>query len=279
VPSLSGFGSLCPVAVRTTSASAEAAVRTIAAWMNPNPFTPVFAIPPAMLTPYQGSRRLMITSEAPIVARRSWAASERNSSPGLERSLWAGGSPAFEAPSVSFGGPSVEGLPATVARVEVVPVLDRVLAELPAQIHLLAVANRRKVDQSAVDVADDDPRLLERAEKLAHLEERLAHLAPGRPAAVLGRGLGQRLVRVGADELLLRLAKLGQHRSHAREQRVRLLDRVVLLVDQGTAGARSTPRAAAHEPTGAVLAASRRARSRLASSSPISRSWPWNASC
>ena len=50
--------------------------------------------------------------------------------------------------------PSVERLPATVARLEVVPEADLVLAELPAEVDLAALADRREVDQAAVDVAD-----------------------------------------------------------------------------------------------------------------------------
>src|SRR5215211_97597 len=98
---------------------------------------------------------------------------------------------------------SVKWLPAPVPGLEVVPVGDRILAELPAQIDLLAVADRREVDQAAVDVAHHDAGLLEGGEQPSHLEERLPDLASGLAAAVRGRGVGEQLVSVLVDQQVL----------------------------------------------------------------------------
>src|SRR3954447_22926811 len=89
---------------------------------------------------YHGSNRLPTMTAAPITAIRSLPPRPRrslSSSPGKERR-------------------SVERLAATVPALEFVPVGDLVLAELPAEVDLAAIDQRREVDQSTVDVAEDD---------------------------------------------------------------------------------------------------------------------------
>src|SRR5688500_1403740 len=115
---------------------------------------------------------------APRKAIRSLPLSPRRS-----RTSWRGSSPIFN--GSRFRAPSrlVERLAATVARVELVPVVDLVLAELPAEIDLLAPDHRWEVEQSPVDVAEDDPRLLEHLQQAPDLEQGDAHLAPLLPAA------------------------------------------------------------------------------------------------
>src|SRR5918994_1134832 len=189
----------------------------MAASTQPNVPIAVFTSPPASVTPYQGKNRLATTIAAPATARRSCAV----------RVLRSG---------------SIELSPAPIAGLEIVPVLDRVLAELPAQVDLLAVADRREVDQTAVDVPHHDPGLLERAEQAAHLEEGLAALAAGLPASVSGCRLRERLVRLGVGQLILRVTQPPKHRLDGRKQRVRLLDRVVALVDSASLAARALTR-------------------------------------
>src|SRR6188472_2958038 len=77
-------------------------------------------------------------------------------------------------------------------RLELVPVPDPLLPELPAEIDLAAVAKRREIDQPAVEVAKDDPDGLELDEPPPNVSEALAH-EPRRLAAAVGRGdLGER---------------------------------------------------------------------------------------
>src|SRR5215211_9266928 len=95
---------------------------------------------------------------------------------------------------------SVKWLPAPVPGLEVVPVGDRVLAELPAQIDLLTVADRREVDQAAVDVAHYDAGLLEGGEQTSHLQEGLPDLPSGIAAAVRRCGVREQFVGVLVDE-------------------------------------------------------------------------------
>src|SRR5688572_28541697 len=174
----------------------------------------------ANVTPYHGSSRLTATIPTPIAARRSWAPSERRR--------------------------SVKRLPAPVAVLDVVPPVDRVLAQLPAEIDLLAVADRREVDQPAVDVAHDDAGLLERAEQPAHLEERLADLAPLLTAAVCRRRLGLHLVRLLIGQQVLGVAQPLEHGLDAREHPLGLVAAVVAVVDHAVSGTavRAAPAAA-----------------------------------
>src|SRR5215217_8094638 len=88
---------------------------------------------------------------------------------------------------------SIEGLSATESLLDLVPVVDPVLAELPAEVDLAALAHRGEVDQPAVDVAYDDAGFLEAPEQAADLEESLAD-GPAVVAATVGRrGLAHRL--------------------------------------------------------------------------------------
>ena len=61
----------------------------------------------------------------------------------------------------SGGSGSGQRLPSRVPAVELVPPGDLVLAELPAQVDLLAVQDRWEIDQSTLDVLDDDARSLD----------------------------------------------------------------------------------------------------------------------
>src|SRR3954451_19787976 len=58
-------------------------------------------------------------------------------------------------PSAARRGSS-ERLASAITRVGVVPELDLVLTRLPAEVHLAPVAQRREVDQPALEVAQDD---------------------------------------------------------------------------------------------------------------------------
>src|SRR5207247_8038532 len=89
-------------------------------------------------------------------------------------------------------GCSSERLAATESPLQVMPVGDLVFTELPAEIHLAAVDQRREVDEPAIDVPEDETRLLARLEEPPHLEERDAALPALVPAAVTGRGPGER---------------------------------------------------------------------------------------
>src|SRR5207248_859143 len=94
----------------------------------------------------------------------------------------------------SFSGSS-ERLSSGIARLGIVPPGDLVLSLLPAEVHLLAFAHGREVDQPALQVAEHDLHRLELVERVAKLEERGRHHLAGLPAAVRGRGLGKRLAR------------------------------------------------------------------------------------
>src|SRR4051812_34027584 len=87
----------------------------------------------------------------------------------------------------------VEGLPARKAGLGLVPVLDRVLALLPAQVDLAAVADGGEVEQAGVEVAQHDVERAQLGHRVAQLDESLGDGAAWVAAAVCGTRLGQRL--------------------------------------------------------------------------------------
>ena len=61
----------------------------------------------------------------------------------------------------------LERLAAGKARLQVVPVADLVFTLDPAEVHLAVVADRREVDEAAVEVAQHDLGLLQPGERFA----------------------------------------------------------------------------------------------------------------
>src|SRR4051812_30415014 len=204
---------------------------------------------------YQGRSRLKTITAQPITAIRSLPPSPRRS-------------------RTSFRGtdlqPLLERLAATVASLELVPVADLVLAELPAQVDLSFIQQSGEVDQAAVDVPEDEARLLDRLEQAPDLEEGDPDLLALLAAAVPRRRLGEGLVGLGVGQVVLGVAQLIEHRRQLREQCIRLLAREVTLVNE--AGALF-----AHAPVATLE--DRHSRRRPASASPIVRSCPWKARC
>src|SRR4051794_25374317 len=86
----------------------------------------------------------------------------------------AGRAPRFISGSNEFLSGSVERLAAAETVVELVPVLDGVLVVLPAEVDLAALTRGGKVDQPAVEVAQDDSRLGDSAEQAPDLKKALA---------------------------------------------------------------------------------------------------------
>src|SRR4029077_3281646 len=165
---------------------------------------------------YQGSSRLKTITPQPITAIRSFPPRPRRSRSSLRGSELR---------------PSVERLAATVACFQVVPVADFVLAELPAEVDLEAVKDRREVHQAAVDVPKNDPRLLDRLQQSPDLQEGDPDLLSLLAAAVTGSGLRESLVGFGVCEVVLRLAQPVEHGGQLRKEGVRLLPREVAFVD------------------------------------------------
>src|SRR5205085_215643 len=129
----------------------------------------------------------------------------------------------------------LERLAAGVAGVEVVPVADPVLLGLdPAQVHLLIVAPRGEVDETAVEVAQDHVALAQRGRGLAQLEEGLRHGPAGVAAAVAGHRSGERVAGVLVQQAVARLAHPRQRLRHPVQRRRRLLQRVVAGVPHRT---------------------------------------------
>src|SRR5437763_11666539 len=116
---------------------------------------------------------------------------------------------------------------ARVARVELVPVADVVLAVDPAEVDLAAVAQRGEVDEAALEVAQDEPALDDLGDAAAQLEERLADLLARRPAAVRRRALRQRAARLLVGQPLARVPQRGEPGGEPGQRGARLLDRVV----------------------------------------------------
>src|SRR4051795_11972819 len=132
-----------------------------------------------------------------------------------------------------------EGFAARKARLEVVPVLHRVLPLLPAEVDLLAVADRWKVDKTAVEVAQDEARFSEVAKEPANFEESFADRPAVLSAAVCRRRVGHRLVGLAATEAVAGGAKLVEPRADPVECGVGLFDREMALVvhsEDGSAG-------------------------------------------
>src|ERR1700704_428805 len=114
------------------------------------------------------------------------------------------------------------------ARVEVVPVRDRVLLRLdPAEVDLLVAAERREVDQAPVEVAEHDVHGIQLRGRAAQVEEGLRDRAAGVAAAVRGPGLGQRLAHLLVVEPLARVAHPLEPLGHPGHGRAGLLEGVV----------------------------------------------------
>src|SRR3954454_23998466 len=118
-------------------------------------------------------------------------------------------------------------LAARVAGVELVPQADVGLPVDPAQVHLAAVAQRGEVDEAAVEVAQDDPALVELRDAGLERDERLADLPPGRPAAVAGRRAGERRARLLVGQQLARPAQERELLDDPRQLPARLVEGVV----------------------------------------------------
>src|SRR5215212_2639219 len=122
-------------------------------------------------------------------------------------------------PSATRCGSS-ERLASGKARVRVVPEGDLVLALLPAEVDLAALAQRREVDQSAVEVAQDDLHRLELAERALKLEERLGDDAARGAAAVRRARLLERGASLLVAELHTRGAQALDVLGHERQRGV-----------------------------------------------------------
>ena len=118
----------------------------------------------------------------------------------------------------------LERLTAGVARVEVVPELDVVLAVDPAQVDLGAVADGREVDQAAVEVAQDDPARVEGGDPVLELDEGLADDLAGLAAAVGRRAVGERLTGLGVGEPRAGVAQGEERAAHPAELRAGFLE-------------------------------------------------------
>src|SRR5262245_3153109 len=157
-----------------------------------------------------------------------------------------------------------ERLAATITTIEVVPILDIVLAELPAEIDLPSLHQSREVDQAPIDVPQHDSRLRHGVEQTSDLEKGHSDL-PSLLAAAVGWGrLGEHLVGLAVGELILGPLQLRQQRAQLRQKSIRLLLGEVALMDELGA-------LVGHAPAAAVRDA-RRSRSRSASALPIVRS-------
>src|SRR3954447_17100167 len=97
---------------------------------------------------------------------------------------------------------TLERLPARQAGVGPVPEGDLVLALLPAQVDLLAVADGGEVHEPALEVAQHHLAVAELHQAVAQGQERLRDHAARFAAAVRGTRLGQGLAGVGVAQLL-----------------------------------------------------------------------------
>src|SRR5262245_51798753 len=199
----------------------------------------------------------------PITAIRSLPPSPRRS-----RQSWRG----------NLVNSSVERLAATVTGLEVMPVGDVVLAQLPAEVHLAAVLDRWEVHEAAVDVAQHDARLLDRLQQPPHLEEGDADLVALLAAAVARGGLREGLMGFGVGQLVLGVAELAEQWLELRQQRVRLIAREVAVIGEPRA---LVAHGRAADGSAAVFLPAEESRSRRSSPSadPTVRSWPWKARC
>src|SRR4051794_19972308 len=133
---------------------------------------------------------------------------------------------------------SSELLPARETCIRLVPMRDLVFAFLPAEVDLAAVAQRREVDQPALEVAHDHLHRVELAGCCLQLEEGLGHDPTGFAAAVAGRRLAQRFAGVFVGEAVARRAQAFYAFHHPWQRRVRLFDRVMPLVVQPNCSSR-----------------------------------------
>src|SRR4051794_12740817 len=120
-----------------------------------------------------------------------------------------------------------ERLASAITRVRVVPEADLVLARLPAQIDLAAVAQGGEVDQSALEVAQHDLHRLELAERALKLEERLRHDASRCASPVRGSRLAERGAGVLVRELSACRAQPLEPLGDPFQSGICLVDRVV----------------------------------------------------
>src|SRR4051794_34609265 len=121
---------------------------------------------------------------------RTMAASTNENGPNVETTSSSAATPAtrcskFSRRQVARMGMS-ERLASAIPGVRVVPVADLVLAGLPAEVDLAAVAQRREVDEPALEVAQHHVHRLQLAERPLKLEERLRDDPAGLAAAVRG---------------------------------------------------------------------------------------------
>src|SRR6185312_7677782 len=172
----------------------------------------------------------------------------------------------------------LERLPSRIPRLELVPERDLILALDPAQVHLAPLAQRGEVDQSALEVAQNDLHRLELGEPGAQSEEALRHHLPRLAAAVARRRLRQRVARLLLGELRLRLAKPFDPLAHPGQRRVGLLERVVALVLHSPPSMRprtdSIRRATKSRTRGSTVSSAERSSASLNASSARSRRSP-----
>src|SRR5215210_3255567 len=178
---------------------------------------------------------------------------------------------------------TLERASAAEAGVGLMPEADLVLPLLPAEVDLAAVAQRRKVHQATLQVAQHDLALAQLHHGLAQRQEAFRDRASDIAPAVARRRLGERLARLAVAQPRAGRAQRLDELLHPGQRGVRLLERVVAAVAGLVAHAAVRERAfAASARLGRVRAepASRmRLSSSFASASETVRSWPWKASC
>src|SRR5262249_3454723 len=129
----------------------------------------------------------------------------------------------------SLGAAALQRPTAGEARVGLMPEPDLVLVEQPAEIDLLAVANRREVDQAALDVAQHDVDGLELPERQAEQHQRTRNVPPRERAAdgrvELREGLAR--LRTVRDQDRARVLDAADSLGDPAADGARLLDRVV----------------------------------------------------
>src|SRR3954452_19929085 len=123
-----------------------------------------------------------------------------------------------------------ERLASAIPGVRVVPVADLVLAGLPAEVDLAAVAQCREVDEPALEVAQHDVHRLQLAECPLQLEDRFRDNASRLAAAVRRRRLAERRAGVLVGELDTRAPQPLEPLGNPFQSRIRLIDGVVARV-------------------------------------------------
>src|SRR5581483_4621392 len=127
--------------------------------------------------------------------------------------------------------PQLERAAAGEAVVVAVPERDLVLAEPPAEEHLLAVAHRREVDEPRVEILDEHAEVLQGVDRTRELggaqRDLVVHLGEpgGREAAAVARDPGGHVVGAGLRlvERTLRLHHPLDQRPNGREHGVGLV--------------------------------------------------------